>query len=107
MLRVDIEKVHFNMFNSNKPFEGKPKYNRVEVIATSVKAVTTAELMKEIYVLHEKKNQEKMLTKPPSMRRRQKLYLKRQKRHGIIANAPVEPPHMPTSDDTNKKRIKP
>ena len=77
------------------------------MVATSINVVTVVELTKEIHALHEKKNQQKILTEPPSMKSRLKLYLKRKKRHGIIANAPVEPPHMPTSDDTHKKRIRP
>ena len=92
MLRVDIEKVHFNMFNSDKPFEEEPKYNGVEVIATFVNAVTTSKPVKEIPVLHKKKKHQVEVANQTALY--DKMHKATSENARYHRKYPVQPPHI-------------
>ena len=67
-----------------------------KVDATLEKAIRVAE--------SEGKIQQKELTKPFSMTRCLRLYLKRLKRRGQISNTPVVPTAIPASDEIHKRK---
>ena len=69
---------------------------RGEVDATFEKAVKVAESEGRIL--------QKGLTKPGSMTRRLRLYLKYLKRRGKIPNTPVAPTPIPASDDIHTRK---
>ena len=95
-LRVDNEQVHFHKSHSARQYEVKPICKGGEVDATLEKVIRVAESKGRIL--------QKELTKPGSMTRRLRLYLKRLKRRGKIPNTPVAPTPIPASDDIHKRK---
>ena len=95
-LRVDNDQVHFHKSHSAKPYEAKPMRTRGEVDATFENAVKISE--------SEGRTLQKEPTKPGSMARRLRLYLKRLKRRGKTPNTKVVPTAIQAADEIHKRK---
>ena len=93
---MDNEHVHFHKSQSAKQYEVKPMCKGGEVDATLEKSIRVAESESRIL--------QKELTKPVSMTRRLRLYLKRLKMRGKIHNSLVVPTPIPASDEIHKRK---